>query len=93
MAQILKYKQGLTACVTLTIYITIIHVTYKPQSKECHAVSMCSAVIVSECSELFTDVCMCVRVGLHTRVCVCVCVSGSPEYDVWVYFPHVFCAS
>lgn len=41
------------------------------QSEERHAVSMCSAVIVGECLDIYIYDYMCVY--LHTRVCVCVC--------------------
>lgn len=90
MAQILKYKQGLTTWVTLTKYSTILSVIYKPRSKEYHAVSVCLAVNVAE---IFTSMITCVLVC----VCVCLlaytCVSGGPENDVWVYCSCVFCAS
>lgn len=88
MAQILKYKQGVTTCVTLTTYSTILSVVYKPRSKECHAVSMCSAVDVAE---IFTSMITCVLVCVCLSICIH--VSGGPENDVWVYCSCVFCAS
>lgn len=76
MAQILKYKQGLTTCVTLTTYSTILCVIYKPQSRECHAVSMCSAVTVAE---IFTYVITCVLACVCVLMYLHMCVSGGPE--------------
>lgn len=89
MAQILKYKQGLTTCVTLTTYSTILCVIYKPRSKECHAVSMCSAVTVAEIfTYVITRVLVCVLMYLH--MCVC---QVALRTNVWVYCSCVFCAS
>lgn len=81
--------------VWVTTYSTITKVIYKPQSKECHAASVCSAVIGGERWNIYIwlHVCLCVCICLFAYKCVCVCVSGSPEKDAWVYCSCVFCAS
>lgn len=71
MAQILKYKQGLTTRVSLTTVQS--HVYYTNQTKKNAMLSQCALLLLLVNAEIFTYmitcVCVCVFAHLHTRVC------------------------